>query len=152
MNPVELQTAIYNRLNDVSVTALLTDDYGMAAIFSEWAPQVTDAGDPAFFPFITFSFPSSLAFDDKLNAGQSSLVQIDIWARDNTVLVKTIAKIVNDRLHRQVLSIAGHITTQNEGMEFEIDPDGITRRGRLTFRVLALGDNVPAEVSDEDDW
>lgn len=138
MNPVELQNAIYARLNDVSVTALLTTGYGSAAIFNEWVPQVTDAGDPAFFPFVTFSFPASGPFDDKGDVGQSSLVQVDIWSRVNSTQVKAIAAAVYARLHRQVLSVTGHITTDCEGMDFERDPDGITRRGRLTFRVLSL--------------
>ena len=152
MNPAELQTAIYDRLNDTDVTDLLTTGYGIAAIFSEWAPQVTDAGDPAFFPFVSFSFPSSVPFDDKLTVGQSSLVQVDVWSRVNTTQVKAIAKVIYDRLHRQPLEVAGHITTQCEGMDFTRDPDGLTRRGMLTFRVLALGDTVPAIVDDGDEW
>ena len=138
MNPVELQTAIHTRLNATSVTSLLTASYGTTAIFNEWVPQVTDAGDPAFFPFITMSFPASTAYDDKGEIGQSSVVQIDVWSRVNTTQVKAIAKAVYDRLHRQDLGVTGHITTQCEDMVFERDPDGITRRGRLSFRVLAL--------------
>ncbi len=138
MNPVELQTAIYTRLNASTVTSLLTASYGTTAIFNEWVPQVTDAGDPAFFPFITMSFPASNPYDDKDQVGQSSLVQIDAWSRVNTTQVKAIAKAVYDRMHRQDLGVTGHIQTLCEDMVFERDPDGITRRGRMIFRVLAL--------------
>ena len=138
MNPVELQAAIYARLNVVGITALITASYGVTAIFNEWVPQVTDAGDPAFFPFVTMSFAASTEYDDKTATGQNSLVQIDVWSRANSTQVKVIAKAVYDALHRQALAVTGHLTTQIEDMTFERDPDGITRRGRLSFRVLAI--------------
>jgi len=138
MNPVELQAAIYARLNVAGITALLTASYGVTAIFNEWVPQVTDAGDPAFFPFVTMSFPASTEYDDKTATGQNSIVQIDVWSRVNSTQVKVIAKAVYDALHRQALAVTGHVTTQIEDMTFERDPDGITRRGRLSFRVLAI--------------
>jgi len=138
MNPVELQAAIYARLNVFAIAPQLTTGYGVTAIFNEWVPQVTDAGDPAFFPFITMSFPASTAFDDKSDAGANSLVQIDVWSRKNSAQVKTIAGLIYDALHRQALGVSGHITTQIEDMAFERDPDGITRRARMTFRVIAI--------------
>jgi hypothetical protein len=138
MNPEELQAAIYARLNVVGITGLLTASYGVNAIFNEWVPQVTDAGDPSFFPFITMSFPASTPFDDKTAAGANSLVQIDVWSRANTSQVKIIAKAVYDALHRQALGVVGHVATQAEDMVFERDPDGLTRRARLTFRVIAI--------------
>ena len=138
MNPTALQAAIYAKLNVAAVTAPLTAGYGFTAIFNEWVPQVDDAGDPAFFPFVTFSFPSSVEYDDKDDSGENSLVQIDVWSRKNTTEVKTIAAAIRAQLHRQSLAVSGHITTQVEDMVFERDPDGITRRGRITVRVLAL--------------
>ena len=138
MNPVELQVEIYERLNIVGITSLLTTGYVVAAIFNEWVPQVTDAGDPAFFPFISMSFPAATPFDDKTAVGANSLVQIDVWSRVNSAQVKTIAGLIYDELHRQDLGVAGHVATQIEDMVFERDPDGITRRGRLTFRVIAI--------------
>jgi hypothetical protein len=138
MNPEELQAAIYARVNVVGITGLLTSSYGVNAIFNEWVPQVTDAGDPAFFPFITMSFPASTPFDDKTAAGANSLIQIDVWSRVNTSQVKVIATAVYDALHRQDLGAVGHVATQAEDMVFERDPDGLTRRARLTFRVIAI--------------
>ena len=138
MNPVELQAAIYARLNVAIVTSLLTTQYGTVAIFNEWVPQVNDAGDPAYFPFVTMSFPAATPFDDKTDLGANSLVQIDVWSRKNNTEVKLIAKAAYDVLHRQALNVAGHVTTQSEDLVFERDPDGITRRARMTFRVLAI--------------
>lgn len=138
MTPAELQVAIYTKLNVVGVTGSLTTDYGLTAIFNEWVPQVDDAGDPAYFPFITMSFPASTEYDDKDDEGQNSLVQIDVWSRKNNTEVKTIAAAIRTQLHRQSLAVTGHITTQVEDMVFERDPDGITRRGRIMVRVLAL--------------
>jgi len=138
MNPDELQVAIYARLNVVGITGLLTAGYGVTAIFNEWVPQVTDAGDPAFFPFISMSFPAATPFDDKTALGANSLVQIDVWSRKNSAQVKTIAGLIYDELHRQDLGVAGHVATQIEDMVFERDPDGLTRRARMTFRVIAI--------------
>jgi hypothetical protein len=138
MNPEELQAAVFARLNHSSVTATLSTAYGVTAVFNEWAPQLTDAGDPIGFPFVTMSFPASTAFDDKTETGQNSVVQIDVWARSNGTNIKAISKAVYDRLHRQALGVTGHITTQCEDMVFERDPDGITRRCRMNYRVLAL--------------
>lgn len=138
MNPDELQTAIFARLNHASVTATLSTAYGLTAIFNEWVPQVTDAGDPLGFPFVTMTFPASTAFDDKLAIGQNSIVQVDVWARGNGAGIKVLGKAIYDRMHRQTLGVTGHITTQCEDMVFERDPDGITRRCRMNFRVLAL--------------
>jgi hypothetical protein len=138
MNPVELQTAIFARLNDASVTSSLSTAYGVTAVFNEWATQLTDSGDPIGFPFVTFSFPASNEFDDKGAIGQNSVVQVDVWARDNGSVIKALGKAVYDRLHRQALSVSGHITTQCEDMVFERDPDGITRRCRMSFRVLSI--------------
>jgi hypothetical protein len=138
MNPIELQTAIYARLNHASITATLSTAYGVTAVFNEWVPQLTDSGDPLGFPFVTFSFPASTAFDDKTATGQDSLVQVDVWARNNGTGIKVLGQAVYDRLHRQALAVTGHITTQCEGMVYERDPDGITRRCRMSFRVLAI--------------
>jgi hypothetical protein len=138
MNPIELQTAIFARLNDTSVTATLSTAYGVTAVFNEWVPQLTDGGDPIGFPFVTFSFPTSGSFDDKDAIGQDSVVQVDVWARTNGTNIKAISKAVYDRMHRQALGVTGHITTECTAMVFERDPDGITRRCRMSYRVLSI--------------
>ena len=138
MNPVELQTAIFARLNNASVTATLSTAYGVTAVFNEWVPQLTDGGDPVGFPFVTFSFPASGPFDSKDAIGQDSTIQVDVWSRDNGTSVKVIGKAIYDRMHRQALGVTGHITTECTDMVFERDPDGITRRCRMAFRVLSI--------------
>ena len=138
MDPTELQTAVFAQLNHSSITATLSTAYGVTAVFNEWVPQVTDSGDPLGFPFVTFSFPASGSFDDKGALGQDSTIQVDVWARSNGTSIKTIANAVYDRMHRQALSVTGHITTECTDMVFERDPDGITRRCRMSYRVLAI--------------
>lgn len=138
MNPEELQSAVFARLNHTSITATLSTAYSVTAIFNEWASQLTDSGDPIGFPFVTMSFPASTEFDDKGAIGQNSIVQVDVWARDNGTGIKALGKAIYDRLHRQALTVSGHITTQCEDMVFERDPDGITRRCRMSYRVLSI--------------
>jgi hypothetical protein len=140
MNPAAIQQAIYNALNVTALTGLLTASYGVSAIFTD-IPQVNDAGDPAYFPLVFLSFPSSTPFDTKSNLGGSYIVQVDVWSRSNSeAQVKSIAAKVYDLLHRQPLTIAGvtHITTDIERMDFVREPDGETRRCLMQYRVLTL--------------
>ena len=129
-----LQTAIHARLSHSSVTSLL----GTGGIRNEWQRQVLDSADAAPFPFITVTYPGSAPFDTKDEIGLDARVQVDVWARDDSLAIKTIADAVYSRLHRGDLEIDGHITTEAEEAQFLRDPDGITRRALLRFRVVVL--------------
>ena len=138
MDPTELQTAVFAQLNHSSITATLSTAYGVTAVFNEWVPQLTDGGDPIGFPFITMSFPTSGSFDDKDAIGQDTTVQVDVWARNNGTNIKATSKADYDRMLRPARGVTGHITTECTAMVFERDPDGITRRCRMSYRVLAI--------------
>jgi hypothetical protein len=138
MNSAAMQTAIFTALNVPALTDLLTASYMFGPIAHEQMQQVADSGEGAFFPYVTFSIPADPGFNDKDTSGNDARVQVDAWSRTNDTAVKVIADMIFSLLHRQPLSIAGHITTENEGVDFSRDPDGITRRAMLTFRVLAL--------------
>lgn len=139
MKSAALQQAIYTRLNDTSLTALLSTAYSpLPAIFTD-VPQAIDAEKETQFPFITIGADTITPFDDKDNPGGNAIVQVDIWDRASSMLdLKAIADVVDARLRRQALSISGvtHITTELDSCVFTRDPDGKTKRALVLYRVL----------------
>lgn len=141
MNAKALHQAIYNRLNNASVTGLLSTKYApLVSIFSS-VPQAANSGDDSYFPFITIGNNVISPYDVKDSVGGSASVQIDIWARSRSVLdIKEIADAVDARLRRQPLTITGatHITTELQDSQDMDDPDGKTMRIMLRYTVLWL--------------
>lgn len=139
MNPAALREAIFDALNVIDVTILLSDEYGaIPAIFSEAALQATDSGAGEFFPYVSFSVPSDFAYNDKGRTGSSSVVQIDVWSRSGIDECETITRAIYESIDRTSIGVVGHIETQCEEIRFSLDPDGLTRRGLMSFRVIAL--------------
>ena len=141
MKAAALQQAIYTRLNDSSVTSLLSSAYSpLVPIFSIGSvPQSADSESDTAFPYITFSTPAITPFDDKDKVGGSAIVQIDVWARTlSDLAVNQIGDAVDARLRRQPLSISGatHITTELITSELLGDPDGKTKHFVVQYRVL----------------
>jgi hypothetical protein len=139
MKSAALQQAVFTRLNDASVTALLSTAYApLAAIFTD-VPQAIDAEKESQFPFITIGADTINPFDDKDSPGGSGIVQVDIWDRAASMLdLKSLADVVDARLRRQALTISGvtHITTELDSCVFTRDPDGKTKRALILYRVL----------------
>ena len=139
MKSDDLQQAIYTRLNDASVTGLLSTYYSpLVAIFTD-VPQVDDSELEAAFPFLTIGGDNIAAFDSKDDLGGSAFVQIDAWDRAASMLdLKTLVDAIDTRLRRQPLAIAGvtHITTELESCNFMKDPDGKTKHAAISYRVL----------------
>jgi hypothetical protein len=141
MNAAALQQAIYTRLNDSSVTSLLSSAYSpLVPIFSiGGVPQSVDSESDTAFPYVTFSTPSLLPFDDKDRVGGSAIVQIDVWARTlSDLAVNQIGDAVDARMRRQPLSLSGanHITTELVSSQLVADPDGKTKHFIAQYRVL----------------
>ena len=134
-----LQQAVYTRLNNTSVTSLLSTAYSpLVAIFTD-VPQAADSELETHFPFITIGADTITPFDDKDSPGGSAIVQVDLWDRASSMLdLKTLADAVDARLRRQPLAISGvtHITTELDSSVFTRDPDGKTKRALLLYRVL----------------
>jgi hypothetical protein len=126
------------RLNVSAVTSLLSAQAPAPAIYWEGAPQRKDSGDDAFFPYITVSAPSNVLYATKDTTGDNVILQVDIWSRTANGALERIAKAAYDRLHRTDWSLTGFITSEVEGMDFMLDPDGKTRRCMIRVRVLAL--------------
>ena len=141
MKAKELHQAIYNRLNDASVTASLSTKYApLVSIFSS-VPQAANSGDDSYVTFISIGNNTISAYDVNDSVGGSASVQIDIWARSRSVLdIKEIADAVDARLRRQPLTITGatHITTELQDSQDMDDPDGKTMRIMLRYNVLWL--------------
>jgi len=139
MKSDDLQQAIYTRLNDSSVTNLLSTYYSpLPAIFTD-VPQADDSELETAFPFITIGGDTISPFDSKDDLGGSAIVQIDVWDRAASMLdLKTLVDAIDTRLRRQPLSIAGvtHITTELDSCVFSRDPDGKTKRALILYRVL----------------
>ena len=139
MKSDDLQTAIYTRLNDSSVTSLLSTYYSpLIAIFSD-VPQAADSELESAFPFITIGGDTINPFDSKDDLGGSAVVQIDVWDRATSMLdLKAVVDAIDNRLRRQPLSISGvtHITTELDSCNFSKDPDGKTKRALILYRVL----------------
>jgi len=139
MKSDDLQTAVYNRLNNSAVTSLLSTTYSpLPAIFSD-VPQAADSELETAFPFVTISADTINPFDSKDDLGGSAILQIDVWDRAASMLdLKAVVDAVDGRMRRQDLSIAGvtHITTELESCTFSRDPDGKTKRGLILYRVL----------------
>ena len=141
MKAAALQQAVYNRLNDSSITSLLSSAYSpLVPIFSIGSvPQSADSESESAFPYITFSAPSITPFDDKDKVGGSAIVQIDVWSRTlSDLAVNQIGDAVDARLRRQALSITGatHITTELISSQLIDDPDGKTKHLVIQYRVL----------------
>jgi hypothetical protein len=140
MKSAALQQAIYTRLNDASVTGLLSTAYGQPAIFTD-VPQPADAGAANLFPYITYRVSTVAPFDTKDEPGGSAVVQVDCWHRlASDIALNALADAVDLRLRRQPLTISGvtWITTELESLSFSDDPDGKTKRALMLFRVLYM--------------
>lgn len=143
MKAAALQQAIFNRLNDSSITSLLSTAYSpLVPIFSIGSvPQAADSESDAAFPYITFYAPSITPFDDKDRVGGSAVVQIDVWARTlSDLAVNAIGDAIDARIRRQALTISGatHITTELITAQLLDDPDGKTKHLVTQYRVLWL--------------
>jgi hypothetical protein len=140
MKAAALQSAVYARLNDASVTSLLSTAYGVSAIFTD-VPQADDSGAAGQFPYITIGNDTIAPYDTKDDTGGNAVAQVSIWSRVASDLqIKGIADAVYARMHRQAMTISGvtHITTEFESMTMIDDPDGKTRQAVMLFRVIYL--------------
>ena len=140
MIPFAVRTAFYNLLNVTGVTSQLSTAYGVPAIFWEQAPQVSDPSSDAGFPYITCLQVGDPGFSTKDAVGTSALIQVDVWSRLQTGECEAVAQACFTALDRAdiVATLPSFVRLDCEGMAFSRDPDGITRRALMTFRLVAL--------------
>jgi len=139
MNPAALQDAVYDLLAaDGTLTAALSAAWDFTPIFAD-VPQVEEAEDASYYPFISFGPDTTTPFDSKTFTGGRAILQINVWSRaaDYTEC-KQVAERVYTLLHKQDLTISGanHVITYLDNVDFTIDPDGETRRGLILMTVV----------------
>lgn len=134
MNLANLQQAVFTRL--AGFTALTSQLSGQG-IYSR-VPQQDESEDAAFFPYVTFDFPSTLPWDTDDTAGAQAILRVHVWSRSQSSLVLSRAMdSVYDCLNRFQIVIAGASTVDclfinSTTMD---DPDGVTTHGVVEFRV-----------------
>lgn len=95
---VELQRALYTRLNGASIGADVFDI----------APQAANGGDLSAFPFVTIGRIIITEWDTQTKLGVSALCRIHTWSRTATLLeCKTVQGAIYTALHRQELTVTG---------------------------------------------
>jgi hypothetical protein len=124
----ELQESVYTLLaNDSQLNALITGVY-------DEAPQVTTA-----FPYVTLGDTIHNEFDTDTELGFDCSMTIHTWSRyRGRSETKLIQGAIYTALHRALLSVTGYnlITCEFRDSQSLVDPDGITRHGTQTFRLL----------------
>jgi hypothetical protein len=101
--------------------------------------------DTGKFPYCTIGDDQGLGRTPELVATNvtETMVMVDCWSRPQASMdngeVKTIAAAVRAALD-QGIALTGHtvITHSFESSMIRREPDGLTRRARLTFRYLTL--------------
>jgi hypothetical protein len=138
MKSEAVQSALYTALTgDVDLVAMLSSAWGVTAVFSD-VPQVSDPENEVYFPYLSFGAENTVGLDDKTQSGGNTVAQINAWTRDRDYTqAKQIADRIHAVLHKGDLSISGanHIATRIQGVAFDLDPDGSTRRALMTYRV-----------------
>lgn len=131
----ELQQSIYADLKaDPTLTALIVDVY-------DAVPQGAVSQDDSAFPFVTIGAIDSLDWSTDTSSGSETFIDIACYSRySGTKEIKDIQQAVYNVLHRSAnLSVAsGNLVT----IDFDrtnkpiLDPDGKTRNGVVSFRVI----------------
>lgn len=122
MNQVDIQTAVFTRLNSQLTTPIYDD-----------VPQ------NAAFPYVVVGDDTSIALDDDCGNGFESTVTIHVWSiYSGRKEVKTIMGNIYNALHRYDLPISNGYTiaTNYDYQDTFLDPDGVTRHGVIRFRLL----------------
>lgn len=95
---VELQKALYSRLNGASIGA---DVYDVA-------PQSANGGDAGAFPYVTIGRIIMSEADTQTTTGVSALCRIHTFSRTGATLeCKTVQGAIYTALHKQELTVTG---------------------------------------------
>lgn len=129
----ELQKAIFSAL-----TANANIMSEVTGVFDH-VPQPLDAGDDSQFPYITIGEGVVNEFDTDDFLGFDSRVVVHVWSRQRgRKETKELQSLIYDALHRSQLTITNYhfISCDHEFSDTFVDPDGLTRHGVQSFRVL----------------
>lgn len=125
---VELQKALYSRLNGASIGASVYDI----------APQAADSGDASAFPFVTIGRAIHTENDTQTTNGFSVLCRIHTWSRTGSMSeCKTIQGAIYTALHRSELTVTGfnNFSLLREDSDVIPEQDGVIH-GVCEYRAL----------------
>ena len=138
MNNASLQLALFDRLN-----AIVAGDPELTGLaFHADVVQPDFPENDEAFPFCTFGVDATTPFNTKSWVGTSVIASIDIWSRErNFIETKTIsdalwANLDNSPLTLRVAATGEAFMMTVVGADFMHDPDGVTKHGNLTVRIL----------------
>lgn len=139
MRTPQLMQACHDRLNDPSLTGLLSQNYGVPAVFQVGRVPRRDGGEPIAFPYVTFGVPSDADWSDKGALGGSAVVQVDVWDRSGSMLaLGLIMRAATLATVRQPWQLPGFVTCERENSDVVDDPDGLTKHGMIRLRVFYI--------------
>lgn len=124
----EVQKALYNIL-------MVADISGVTQIRDNPIVVTTDSD----FPFIEIGHSQTIADDAGGDTGIEEYVDIHTWSRARGQKeIKEIMSAIYDALHHQSLAVSGRDTAFcwfDDGRVLD-DPDGLTRHGVQTFKII----------------
>lgn len=103
-----------------------------------------DVPTGAAFPYITLGEAQTVANRADCYDGSEVFLDVNVWSRAvGYPEVKTIASQVRTTLHDAALTLTGHVLDLIEVRDatYTRDPDGKTRRARITVRALTHPDS-----------
>lgn len=134
-----MQAALFVALSqDAPLSLMLSREWDLLPAIFPYGPD-QDAESSALYPYITFLPQGSTPWGDKDKRGENVVYQVNIWTRtEDYDQGNQIAAQVTAILDRQDLTIVGacHVTTELESLTPSLDPDGVTRRHLMLFRVI----------------
>lgn len=125
-----IQTALYAALNGAT--------YAVAVTVYAAAPQASDSGSSASWPYIEMGFTALTEWDTKTETGHEFMARIHTRSRSHSMLeAKAIQGVIYDTLHRHPLTITGqtNIVLMRQTSMCDRAPDG-TFHGVCEYRGL----------------
>lgn len=95
-------------------------------------------GITATFPFIAFGSPDASPIDEDCEDRTDTTIVLDVWSRAvGFPEAKAIGAALRGRFHEGALVVTGHVVDRMyvDRIDNILDPDGLTRRVRLTINV-----------------
>jgi len=124
-----LQVALVGTLKSI-VTAAST------RVYDEVPRNATTGEVTATFPYVAIGTGEATPVDEECWDRTTTILPVDVWSRAvGFPEAKQIAGAIRDRLHEGDLTITGHTLDRMyvDRIDYIRDPDGKTRRARLTL-------------------
>lgn len=145
MNSLAIQGMIYNALTASTELDVKLARQRTISATATTEPAVYDNvpqgvyGDDSAFPYIVIGDDADNAFNTDDSQGSDATVDVHIWSRQmGRAETKEIQGLVFDALSRQDLTIANKnvVSIEQTTALTYLDPDGKTRHGVQSFRVI----------------